>query len=48
MSYWSVFYKKVKEEEGMNGQFSVRKADENDIAEIQKMIKGLAVYEKRP
>ena len=32
----------------MNGKFSVRKANENDIAEIQKMIKGLAVYEKRP
>lgn len=32
----------------MNGKFSVRKANENDIPEIQKMIKGLAVYEKRP
>lgn len=48
MSYWTVFYKKIKGEQGMNGKFSVRKANENDIPEIQKMIKGLAVYEKRP
>ena len=32
----------------MNEKFTVRKANENDMAEIQNMIKGLAEYEKRP
>ena len=32
----------------MNEKFNVRKATEKDISEIQNMIKGLAVYEKRP
>lgn len=32
----------------MNDKFIVRKANENDIPEIQNMIKGLAEYEKRP
>ena len=32
----------------MNEKFIVRKAEKNDIAEIQTLIKGLATYEKRP
>lgn len=32
----------------MNEKLIVRKANENDISEIQNMIKGLAEYEKRP
>ncbi len=32
----------------MNEKYNVRKATEKDISEIQNMIKGLAVYEKRP
>lgn len=32
----------------MNEKFIVRKANEDDVSEIQKMINGLAVYEKRP
>lgn len=32
----------------MNENLTVRKVNENDIPEIQKMIKSLAVYEKRP
>ena len=31
-----------------NNNKDVRKATEKDISEIQNMIKGLAVYEKRP
>lgn len=32
----------------MNGLFNVRKADISDIKVIQKLIKNLAEYEKRP
>lgn len=32
----------------MNEKFMVRKAEKNDMPEIQKLIKGLAAYEKRP
>ena len=32
----------------MDQKFIVRKANEKDIPEIQNMIKGLAIYEKRP
>ena len=32
----------------MNGLFNVRKADISDIKIIQKLIKNLAEYEKRP
>ena len=32
----------------MSEKFIVRKAEKNDIAEIQTLIKGLATYEKRP
>ena len=32
----------------MNEKFTVRRANENDISEIQNMIKSLAAYEKRP
>lgn len=32
----------------MNDNFTVRKANENDISLIENLIKGLAAYEKRP
>ena len=32
----------------MGEKFIVRKAEKNDIAEIQTLIKDLATYEKRP
>jgi len=32
----------------MNEEFTVRIADENDIPQIQSLIKSLALYEKRP
>ena len=32
----------------MSEKFIVRKAEKNDIPEIQTLIKGLATYEKRP
>mgnify|MGYP004493463391 CR=1 FL=1 len=32
----------------MNEKFTVRRANENDIPDLQKLIKGLAEYEKRP
>ena len=37
-----------KGEQIMSEKFIVRKAEKNDIAEIQTLIKGLATYEKRP